>query len=86
MLLRLLRGTGPVGLGGIAEVSPDGQVVRPLLAVSRAEVLAYAARHELRWREDPSNANAHYARARLRHDWLPGPDARLQPEAAQGDR
>ena len=72
VLLRLLRGTGPVGLGGIAETSPDGQVVRPLLAVSRADVHSYAKRHGLAWREDPSNANHRYARARLRHAWLPG--------------
>jgi tRNA(Ile)-lysidine synthase len=40
--------------------------------VSRASVLTYAQTHDLAWREDPSNANDHYARARLRHAWLPG--------------
>lgn len=72
VLLRLLRGSGPAGLGGIPEVSEDGWIARPLLAVSRAGVLAYAQLHTLGWREDPSNANDHYARARLRHAWLPG--------------
>jgi tRNA(Ile)-lysidine synthase len=46
--------------------------VRPLLAASRAEVLAHARRLRLAWREDPSNADRRYARARLRHAWLPG--------------
>jgi tRNA(Ile)-lysidine synthase len=72
VLLRLLRGSGPAGLGGIPEISEDGLVARPLLAVSRAGVLAYAQVHALGWREDPSNANDRYARARLRHAWLPG--------------
>jgi tRNA(Ile)-lysidine synthase len=72
VLLRLLRGSGPAGLGGIPEASPDGRIARPLLAVSRAGVLAYAQLHALGWREDPSNANDHYARSRMRHAWLPG--------------
>lgn len=72
VLLRLLRGSGPEGLGGIPERSLDGRVVRPLLRVSRADVLDYARAHGFAWREDPSNANPHYARARLRADWVPG--------------
>jgi tRNA(Ile)-lysidine synthase len=72
VLLRLLRGTGPVGLGGIPETSEDGRVVRPMLRASRADVRSYAKRHALAWREDPSNANERYTRARLRHTWIPG--------------
>jgi tRNA(Ile)-lysidine synthase len=72
VLLRLLRGTGPEGLGGIAERSPDGFFVRPLLGVARREILAHAERRGIEWREDPSNADRRYARARLRHEWLPG--------------
>ena len=72
VLLRLLRGSGPEGLGGIPERTGDGQVVRPLLRASRADVLAYAKAHGLDWREDPSNANPHYSRARLRAGWIPG--------------
>jgi tRNA(Ile)-lysidine synthase len=72
VLLRLLRGCGPEALGGIAESAEDGFVVRPLLAASRAQVLAYARRFRLVWREDPSNADHRYARSRLRHAWLPG--------------
>lgn len=79
VLLRLLRGVGPAGLGGIAPHSEDGVFVRPLLRASRAEVLAYAAARGLLWREDPSNADRHYARSRLRHDWLPGLRAAFNP-------
>ncbi len=72
VLLRLFRGTGPDGLGGIPERSPDGVVIRPLLRVSRAEIARYVAEKELSWREDSSNAKLTYSRNRLRLRWLPG--------------
>jgi len=72
VLLRLLRGSGPEGLGGISERSRDGVVVRPLLRIPREEVLRFARGRGLRWREDPSNASPRYARSRLRGSWLPG--------------
>ena len=72
VLLRLLRGTGPDGLGGIPERSPDGRILRPLLGVSREEVLAHACHRGIGWREDASNARESYSRNRLRRSWLPG--------------
>jgi len=72
VLLRVFRGTGPDGLGGIPERSSDGVVVRPLLRVNRAAIEAYAAQRGLRWREDRSNRSVAYARNRLRLRWLPG--------------
>jgi tRNA(Ile)-lysidine synthase len=72
VLLRLLRGTGPDGLGGIPERSPDGRIVRPLLGVSRAQIERFARQRRLSWREDASNAQPEYARNRLRRRWLPG--------------
>jgi tRNA(Ile)-lysidine synthase len=72
VLLRLLRGSGPAGLGGIPERSGDGVLVRPLLRIARAEVEAFARARGLAWREDASNASPRFARARLRRDWLPG--------------
>ncbi len=95
VLLRLLRGTGPDGLGGIPERSPDGVVWRPLLRVSRADLESRARQRRLSWREDPSNASDDYARNRLRHHWLPGLAREFNPrllravaslaEAQQGD-
>lgn len=72
VLLRLLRGTGPDGIGGIPERSADGVVVRPLLRVPGRAVESYARQRGLDWREDPSNDKTEYARNRLRHRWLPG--------------
>ncbi len=72
-LLRLLRGAGTAGLSGIW---PERQiaglrVIRPLLEVSRAEVMAYLRERKLSWREDESNADVRFARNRLRHVLLP---------------
>ena len=71
VLLRLVRGAGPSGLGGIPERSPDGAVVRPLLGVSRREIEAWAGERGLVWREDASNESDAYARNRLRREVLP---------------
>lgn len=79
VLLRLLRGTGPDGLAGIPERSPDGVLVRPLLRIPRAEIQKYAEARGLSWREDASNASPRYARNRLRNHWLPGLAADFNP-------
>jgi tRNA(Ile)-lysidine synthase len=69
VLLNLLRGTGPRGLAGIPRVRE--RILRPLLAVSRAEIARYAAAHGVRFREDPSNRSAAYRRNRVRSQLLP---------------
>src|SRR4029453_19294420 len=47
-----------------------GRLVRPLLTVTREEVRDYLRGRGLEWREDPSNADRRFARARVRHDVL----------------
>lgn len=79
LLLRLLRGTGPDGLGGIPERSWEGRVVRPLLRVSRAAIEAWARAQGLSWREDSSNSSPRYRRSRLRTRWLPGLASEFNP-------
>lgn len=73
ILLRLVRGAGPRGLAGIpgrAEFGP-GRVVRPLLAVSRAELAAYVRRFALIVIEDPTNAEECFDRNLIRLQILP---------------
>ncbi len=77
LLLRLLRGAGATGLGGMRP--RNGDVVRPLLAVSRQEVLAHLRERGLAWREDPSNADPAHRRNRVRHELLPYLEARFNP-------
>lgn len=71
---RLLRGAGVQGLRGIAArraLTPDVQLVRPLLHVSRAEVLAYLESEKQEVRHDSSNLNLALTRNRIRHQLLP---------------
>jgi tRNA(Ile)-lysidine synthase len=77
LLLRLLRGAGGSGLAGMRPQS--GALLRPLLAVSRPEVLAYLAERGLGWREDPSNADPAHVRNRVRHELLPSLEERFNP-------
>ena len=68
-LLRLLRGAGPRGLGGIHVRS--GIVVRPLLDSSREEVRRFVADRDIPFRDDASNADCEILRNRIRHELLP---------------
>jgi tRNA(Ile)-lysidine synthase len=77
LLLRLLRGAGATGLGGMRPRA--GRIVRPLLDVSREEVLAHLADRGLGWREDPTNTDMAHLRNRVRHELLPYLEARFNP-------
>lgn len=60
----------------------DGSLVRPLLGFTREETTAYCGERELRWRDDPTNEGAGYARNRVRHGLLPAL-AEIHPAAAR---
>ncbi len=73
LLLQLLRGAGPHGLAAMPAVARLGQgwLLRPLLEVDRAELLAYAHTQRLNWIEDASNTDTGFDRNYLRHRILP---------------
>ena len=74
MLLQLLRGAGVRGVSAMAPVqlrSGKPALLRPLLDVTRAELLEYANRQGLQWVDDESNADDRYPRNYLRHRVLP---------------
>ena len=68
-LLKLIRGAGLTGLGGIHP--RRGRVIRPLLDVSRADLRSYLAQRGERWIEDESNDDLENPRNRIRHVVLP---------------
>jgi tRNA(Ile)-lysidine synthase len=68
VLYRLAVSPGSRALLGMAP--RRGRLVRPLLDVTREEVRSYLRDRGLDWREDPSNADRRFARARVRHDLL----------------
>ena len=78
ILFRLFRGTGPAGLLGIP--IERGKYVRPLLELSRSEVLAYLKRHSLKWCEDTSNQSLKFRRNWIRHRLLPMLRKNLNPK------
>lgn len=73
VLMRLLRGSGTTGLAGIPPVRRDGGlvIIRPLLGVSRQEILAYCRAHGLTPRLDATNLEPDFTRNRIRLELLP---------------
>ncbi|MDX2033569.1 MAG: tRNA lysidine(34) synthetase TilS, partial [Blastocatellia bacterium] len=74
ILMRLLRGAGAQGLRGIRERRGLGArtvLLRPLLDVSRAEVLDHCAFYGLQYRTDSSNLSPDFTRNRVRLELLP---------------
>ena len=70
VLFRFLRGAGTAGLAGIRPVTAGG-IVRPLLAVDRAEVEQFLRERGIAWREDSTNRSLQFARNRIRRELLP---------------
>ncbi len=82
VLMRLIRGAGPDGLAGMTysrplvfegEPFPDPsiQVIRPLLNISRKQILDYLQEKSLLSRTDATNSDTAYLRNRIRHQLIP---------------
>ena len=78
ILLRLFRGSGPLGLGGIREKTSlgKGELIRPLLAVPFEAIVEYAKHRKLHWIEDDSNTDIRFDRNFLRNEVMPLLNAR----------
>ena len=73
LLLQLLRGSGVNGLAAMPMQSElgRGQLLRPLLDLTRRQLQAYAEANGLRWIEDPSNSDMAFDRNFLRERIIP---------------
>lgn len=71
MMMRILAGAGPAGLGGIPPASHNGLLVHPLLFARRTAIESWLAARGLSWRTDSTNHTRRYLRNRLRLDLLP---------------
>ncbi len=69
VLMHLIRGTGLKGLGGIMPV--NGKIIRPMLTVTRDDVLAFLEEYSLSCVIDSSNRSDDFLRNRLRHHVMP---------------
>ncbi len=83
MIMRLIRGAGPRGLGGIAPTRRLGAVslIRPMLDLDRAEAEGVCELAGWVWREDRTNADTSRTRAALRHGVIPAIKG-VAPDAA----
>jgi len=79
VVMNMLRGSERPGLQGMPSNRIVGQatLVRPLLKVERARLIAYAESHGLEWIEDPSNERVQHDRNFLRQEVLPTLDQRF---------
>jgi tRNA(Ile)-lysidine synthase len=83
VLHHILRGTGLAGLAGMPPVRPLSStvsLVRPLIGVSRRNVLQYLADIGQDFRTDATNADARFTRNRLRHELVPLVREKFNPE------
>ncbi len=69
VLFNLLRGTSIKGLTGMQVLQSD--IFRPLLSFSKKEILSFAKKNNVSWREDVSNNKSDYSRNFLRNEMLP---------------
>jgi tRNA(Ile)-lysidine synthetase-like protein len=67
-IFNVLRGTGRKGLTALHS---RGQIIRPLLHIPKYELVQYATRHSLEWREDSTNGETKYARNYIRSNIMP---------------
>ena len=70
VLMWMLRGAGLTGLGGMP-VERHQQIVRPLLGLTRSDILEYLKAKELAFRTDSTNEDPTYLRNRVRHHLIP---------------
>jgi len=82
LLLRLLRGSGRLGLAGIYPVV-DGLYIRPLLDIRRRDILAYLRRRRQPYRVDSTNRNLDLTRNRIRRRLIPRLAKDYNPEVVE---
>jgi tRNA(Ile)-lysidine synthase len=82
VLMRILRGSGPAGLGGIAPCI-DGLIIRPLIEAERREIEAYLRGRNMPFRQDETNRDLRYLRNRVRRRLIPYIQKNFEPEVVR---
>lgn len=81
VLYRLIRGSGAAGLAGI--YPRKGEVIHPLLSISKEEILEYCQKEQLPFAFDSSNADPVYARNKIRLELLPELERNYNPRVKE---
>ena len=82
VMMRLLRGSGAQGLGGIPPVR-DNKFIRPLIEVNRNEIDEYLGQLQIKPRQDSSNLSTIYERNRIRLELIPMLEREYRPNIKQ---
>jgi len=84
-ILKLARGAGPEGLGGMPYYQEIGQtrLIRPMLNIPRTEIVEWLTANGFGWREDASNTDKSFLRNRVRHTILPLLEKELNPNICE---
>lgn len=67
-IINMMRGTGRRGLSSLND---SGDIKRPLLNFTKAEIINYAKENKITWHEDPTNRDTSYLRNYVRHEIVP---------------
>ncbi len=70
ILMNLIRGSGILGLAGIPAVRGN-QIVRPLMEISKKEILTFLCQRQIAFVTDTSNQDQYFLRNRIRHELMP---------------
>lgn len=73
VFMRIIRGTGLTGLEGIKEYEKkkNYEILRPLIEVSKEEILDYASKNNIEYRQDHTNFENIYTRNKIRNELIP---------------
>jgi tRNA(Ile)-lysidine synthase len=81
VLLRLIRGTGLHGLSAMS--AKNGKIIRPLLEISRQEIIDYLKENKLSYRIDKTNKESIYLRNKIRNKLIPYLEKNYNPNVRQ---
>lgn len=78
VLMRLIRGTGLNGLSAMS--AKNRKIIRPLLEISRQEIVAYLKENKLKYRIDKTNKQSIYLRNKIRNELIPYLEKNFNPK------
>ncbi|KKT93311.1 MAG: cell cycle protein MesJ, tRNA(Ile)-lysidine synthase [Parcubacteria group bacterium GW2011_GWC1_45_14] len=81
VLLRLIRGSGMEGISSIK--AKNGKIIRPLLATSRKEIIAYLRSQKIKFRTDKTNLEPVFNRNKVRLGLIPYLEKNFNPAAKE---
>lgn len=82
VLMRLVRGSGTLGLAAIPHVR-EGLFIRPLIRIKREEILGFLTQHHIEYREDSSNKEDKFLRNKIRRELIPLLKSKYNPRIVE---